>query len=174
MPTRGRLVCHVHCLVHDGVVWSSPCRPHHENFGQNLSHMFVPAYSASQSFVLFYLWYSSCFEVKCWIHIFPKRCTHISMGVVILLDHRDCHVNLFKPVCFLLKRIRSFSTSARSIISSSQRCPFHPSPNCLCFSRPPTLFPQGLRCLNQVSFYSCEVSPFFFVNVLIRWFSGRF
>ena len=52
MPTRGRFVCHVHCLVHDGVVRSSPCRPHHENFGRNLYHMFVPAYFASQSFVV--------------------------------------------------------------------------------------------------------------------------
>ena len=51
MPTRGRFVCHVHCLVHDGAVRSSPCGPHHENFGRNLYHMFVPAYSASQSFV---------------------------------------------------------------------------------------------------------------------------
>ena len=51
MPTRGRFVCHVHCLVHDGVVRSSPCRPHHENFGRNLYHMFVPTYFASQSFV---------------------------------------------------------------------------------------------------------------------------
>ena len=51
MPTRGCFVCHVHCLVHDGAVRSSPCRPHHENFGQNFYHMFVPAYSASQSFV---------------------------------------------------------------------------------------------------------------------------
>ena len=40
--------------VHDGAVWSSPCRPHHENFGRNLDHMFVPAYFASQSLVL--LW----------------------------------------------------------------------------------------------------------------------
>ena len=53
MLTRGRFVCHVHCLVHDGAVRSSPCRPHHENFGRNLYHMFVPAYSASQSFVFF-------------------------------------------------------------------------------------------------------------------------
>ena len=61
MPTRGCFVCHVHCLVHDGVVRSSPCRPHHENFGRNLYHMFVPAYSASQYFVLF-----------CSFHIFFK------------------------------------------------------------------------------------------------------
>ena len=53
MPTRGRFVCHVHSLVHDGVVRSSPCGPHHENFGRNLYHMFVPAYSASLYFVLF-------------------------------------------------------------------------------------------------------------------------
>ena len=54
MLTRGRFVCHVHCLVHDGAVRSSPCGPHHENFGRNLYHMFVPAYSASQYFVLFF------------------------------------------------------------------------------------------------------------------------
>ena len=53
MPTRGRFACHVHSLVHDGAVRSSPCGPHHENFGRNLYHMFVPAYSASQYFVLF-------------------------------------------------------------------------------------------------------------------------
>ena len=53
MPTRGRFVCHVHCLVHDGAVRLSPCGPHHENFGRNIYHMFVPAYSASQSFVSF-------------------------------------------------------------------------------------------------------------------------
>ena len=53
MLTRGRFVCHVHCLVHDGAVRSSPCGPHHENFGRNLYHMFVPAYSASQYFVLY-------------------------------------------------------------------------------------------------------------------------
>ena len=55
MPTRGRFVCHVHSLVHDGVVRLSLCGPHHENFGRNLYHMFVPAYSASQilCFVLF-------------------------------------------------------------------------------------------------------------------------
>ena len=41
MLTCGRFVCHVHCLVHDGVVRSSPCGPHHKNFGRNLYHMFV-------------------------------------------------------------------------------------------------------------------------------------
>ena len=51
MLVRGHGVCHVHCLVHDGDVRSRPCGPYHENFGRNLYHMFVPAYSASQSFV---------------------------------------------------------------------------------------------------------------------------
>ena len=63
LPTRGRFVCHVHCLVHDGAVRSSPCRPHHENFGRNLYHMFVLAYSASQSFV---------FVLSCGIRVASK------------------------------------------------------------------------------------------------------
>ena len=96
MPTRGRFVCHVHCLVHDGAVRSSPCGPHHENFERKLYHMFVPAYSASQSFV---------FVLSCGIRVAsksnvdsipsPKRCSHISMWILILLDHRVCHVNPF-------------------------------------------------------------------------------
>ena len=117
MPTRGRFVCHVHCLVHDGAVHSSPCGPHHENFGRNLYHMFVLAYSASQSFVLFYLWYSSCFEVKCWIHTFPKHCSHTAMWILILLDHRDRHVNSFPTGALLFEMIPSFSHSARSFPS---------------------------------------------------------
>ena len=44
---------------------------------------------------LFWFWYSSCFDVKCWFHTFPNRCSHISMGVLVLLDHRDFHVNPF-------------------------------------------------------------------------------
>ena len=99
MPTRGRFVCHVHCLVHDGAVHSSPCGPHHENFGRNLYHMFVPAYSASQSLFCFELWYSSCFNVKCWFHTFPKWCSHTPMWILILLDNRDCYANLVLPVC---------------------------------------------------------------------------
>ena len=100
MPTRGRFVCLVHCLVHDGAVRLSPCRPHHENFGRNLYHMFVPAYSASQSLFCFELWYSSCFEVKCWFHTFPKRCSHVPMWILIPLDSRSCHLNFFSPACF--------------------------------------------------------------------------
>ena len=149
MPTRGRFVCHVHCLVHDGAVRSSPCRPHHENFGQNLYHMFVPAYSASQSFVLFYLWYLSCFEVKYWIHTFPKRCSHISMWLLILLDHRVCHVNPFQPVCFSSTgsdhfNIRKTNYQFFSTVFASS------VPSCLCFPTP-TLFLQGLRFLIQLS-----------------------
>ena len=44
---------------------------------------------------LFWFWYSSCFDVKCWFHTFPNRCSHISMGVLILLDHQDGHVKSF-------------------------------------------------------------------------------
>ena len=160
MPTRGCFVCHVHCLVHDGAVRSSPCGPHHENFGQNLYHMFVPAYSASQSFVLFYLWYSSCFEVKCWIHTFPKRCSHIAMWILTPFDLEVVMLNSFPTDVLLFKWIRSFQHSQDHpsvfptlFVSSVPKCPL--------FSRPPTLSLQGLRFLNQVSCYWWEVSPFF-------------
>ena len=163
MPTPGCFICHVHCLVHDGAIRSSPCRPHHENFGQNLYHMFVLAYSASQSFVLF---------LSCGIRVasrsnvdsipFPKRCSHIPMWIPILHDNRYCHVNPLLNRCVSLQVDPITSTLARSIISSSQRCLFHSFQAAFVFPTRPPLFPQGLRCLNQVSFYYCEVSPFLF------------
>ena len=52
---------------------------------------------------LFWFWYSSCFDVKCWFHTFPNRCSHISMGVLILLDHQDCHVKFFSSGMLLFK-----------------------------------------------------------------------
>ena len=67
MPTRERFVCHVHCLVHDGAIRSIPCRPHHENFGRNLYHMFVPAYFASQSLVLFSVVVFELLRSQMWI-----------------------------------------------------------------------------------------------------------
>ena len=79
MPTQGRFICNVHFLVHDGVVRSSPCRPHHENFGRNLYQMFVPAYSASQSFV---------FVLSCDIRVASKSSVDSIpslKGVLILL-----------------------------------------------------------------------------------------
>ena len=149
MLVRGHFVCHVHCLVHDGAVRLSPCGPHHENFGRNLYHMFVPAYSASQSFVLFYLWYSSCFEVKCRIHNFPKRCSHIAMRILILLIVEFVMLILFQPACFSSSGSDHFNI--RKINSKfSQWCLFHPSQ--VAFVFPPSHpFIQGFRFLNQVS-----------------------
>ena len=88
------------------------------------------------------------------------------MWILILLDHRVCHVNPFHR-CVSPQVDPILSTFTRSIISSSQWCLFHPSPSCLCFSRPPTLFLQGLRFLIQVSFYYCEVSPFLFPSMFL-------
>ena len=127
MPTRGRFVCHVHCLVHDGAVHSSPCGPHHENFRRNLYHMFVPAYSASQPFV---------FVLSCGIRVASVssvdsipflngvlilRCKYQSfmiIDVVMLI--------LFQPACFSSSGSDHFNI--RKINSKfSQRCLFHPS-----------------------------------------------
>ena len=83
---------------------------------------------------LFWFWYSSCFDVKCWFHTFPNRCSHISMGVLILLDHRDLHVNPFQPVCLLFKLFHTDAVEKSDDLSVS----FIPS--CLCFPHLPPFF----------------------------------
>ena len=126
MLTRGRFVCHVHCLVDDGAVQSSPCGPHHENFGQNLYHMFVPAYSASQIL---------CFVLSCGIQVASKSNVDsipCLSGVLIL----HCEYQSFSIIeivmsilfnqCASLQVDPIISISARSITSSSQRRLFHP------------------------------------------------
>ena len=133
MPTRGRFVCHVYCLVHDGAVRSSPCRPHHENFGRNLYHMFVPAYFVSQSFALFWVVVSELLQCQVLIPYLPQ----------MVFSYSDVNTNPSRSSSlsfqFLFNRRVSLqvdpiiSTSARSSISSSQRCLFHPSPSWLCF-----------------------------------------
>ena len=116
----------------------------------------------------FELWYSSCFNVKCWFHTFSKRCSHISMGVLILLII-EIVMSILSNRCASLQVDPIISTSARSILSFLNGihsiCPKLPL-----FSRPTTLFLQGLRVRNQVSIYSCEVYSLFSINVLIRWF----
>ena len=136
-------------------------------------HMFVSGlFCKPNPLFLFYLWYSSCFEVKCWFHTFPKWCSHIAMCILILLDHRGHHVNSFPTGVLLFKWIWSFQHS-RDQFSVLCNGVYSICPKLPLFSRPPTLFLQGLRFLNQVSIYSCEVYSLFSINVLIRWFSGR-
>ena len=57
----------------------------------------------------------------------PYRCSHISMGVLILLDHQDGHDKFFKPVSILF------------------------IPSCLCFPHPPSLFFMELEFSNEIS-----------------------
>ena len=141
---------------------------------KSLSYVCFRFILQDKSFVLFYLWYSSCFDVKCWFHTFPKRCSHIPMWILILLIYRVCHPTSISNRCASLQddpiilpiRKINYQFFSTVFVSSVSKLPL--------FSRPPTLFLQGLRFINQVSFYWWEVSPFFSVNALIRWFSGRF
>ena len=95
----------------------------------------------------------------------PNRCSHISMGVLILLDHQDFHVNPFQPVCLLFKLFHTYAVQKSDDLSVS----FIPS--CLCFPHPPTLLLLGARNSQmKYPFYSCDISSFFSFNVLIRWF----
>ena len=102
-----------------------------------------------------------CFVLSCGIRVasllgvdsipYSKRCSHISMGILILLDHRDCHLNSISNRCVSL-RDDTIILPIRKINYKFFSTVFIPyAPSCLCFSRPPTLFLQGLRFLNHVS-----------------------
>ena len=149
------------CMIEP--VWAPPRKLR----TKSLSYV-CSAYSASQSFVLFYLWYSSCFNVKCWFHTFQAVFSYFYGSTNPSWSLRlSCQ--LFSNRCASLQVDPNISTFARSILSFLNGihsiCPKLPL-----FSRPPTLFLQGLIYVNQVSIYSCEVSSLFSINVLIRWF----
>src|SRR3954464_1766537 len=121
-----------------------------------------PAYSASQSFVLF-----------CGIRVasmasvdsiaYSKRCSHMAMWMLILLVHQGCLFNPFQPVCFSSSGSDHFNI--RRINSKfSQQHPFH-LPK---FSHPPNLFFKDSDFLTKYPFYSCETPSFFPINVLTR------
>ena len=74
----------------------------------------------------FELWYSSCFDVNCWLHTFPKWWSHTPLWILILLDHRVCHFNFLSTGVLLFKWIRSFQ-HPQDQLKLSQRCLFHPS-----------------------------------------------
>ena len=152
-----------------------PSNRHMIRYG--IYHMFLPDYSASQSFV-FVLVCGSQVASKSSVESipFPIWCSHISMGILILLDHRVCHLNFFSTSVLLFKWIRSFQHPQDQVSVSSQRCLFHPCPSCLCFSHPPSLcFFKDSDVLIKYPSYWCEASPFLFsVNAFIWWFSWRF
>ena len=114
---------------------------------------------------LFWFWYSSCFDVKCWFHTFPNRYSHISMGVLVLLGHQDLLVYPFQPVCFLFKLFHT------DVVEKSDDLSVSFTPSCLCFPHPPILLLLGVRNSQmKYPFYSCDISSFFSFNVLIRCF----
>ena len=102
-------------------------------------------------FVLFYLWYSSCFEVKCWIHTFPKRCSHIAMWILILLIIEVVMLILFQPACFSSSGSNHFSI-CKINYKFSQRCLFRSSQVVFVFPHPPTLFFKDSFILTKYPF----------------------
>ena len=107
----------------------------------------------------FQLWHSSCFEVKCWFHTFPKRCSHVPMWILILHDNRDCHVNPFQPACFSSSGSDHFYN--RKINYQFFSTVFASSvPSCLCFPAfPPSSSRSWVSFEHQ--FHSCEASSVF-------------
>ena len=74
---------------------------------------------------------------------------------------------------FLFKWIQSFFNIRKINSKSSQRCLFYSSQVVFVFPALPPFFFKDLDFLIKYPFYSCEVSSFFSVNVLTRWFSWR-
>ena len=141
MLTQGRFVCHVHCLVHDGAVRSSPCGPHHENFGRNLYHMFVLAYFASQSCV---------FVFTCGIRVASMSSVDsipFLSGILMFL----CEYKSFMIIEFVMSILfnRRVSLQVDPITSTSARSPLGFS-NVVRFICP------------QVAFVFLAHQPFFF------------
>ena len=173
MPTRGRFVCHVHCLVHDGAVWSSPCRPHHENFGRNLYHMFVPAYLASESFVLFWVVVFELLQSQMLIpylsqavfsysYVNTNPSWSSSLPSQFLLN--PCVSLQVDPIFFNIRKINSSLLNGLRFIRTK----------CLCFSHPPTIvFLEGFRFLDQVSILFLWSLLILFFECSTRWFTWR-
>ena len=77
-----------------------------------------------------------CFVLICGIRVASKSnvdsmslskwCSHISMGILILHDNRDCHVNPFQLVCFSSSGSDHFNIHKINS-KSSQRYLFHRS-----------------------------------------------
>ena len=112
--------------------------------------------------------------------------------MIIILDHRDRYVNSISNRCVSLQDDPIILPIRKINSKFSQRCSFHPTQVAFVFFfRPPTLFLQGIRCLNQVSillmhslfilFFQCSypvifhedahvTSSFsFFILFLLRW-----
>ena len=140
MPTRGCFVCHVHYLIHDGVIRSSPCGPHHENFRRNLYHMFVSGLFCKPN-LYFVLSYGIRVASMSSVDSIP----FLSGILVSLCEYQSfLFIEIVIPILFptgapLFEMIPSFYPSARSILSFL---------NGVCsvflklplFSRPPTPF----------------------------------
>ena len=152
MPTWGRFVCHVHCLVHDGVVRSSPCGPTTKTSDEiSIICLFWFILQANPLF----------FVLSCGIRVasmssvdsipYSKWCSHIPLWILILLDHRVCHLNSISNRCVSL-RDDPIILPIRKINSKLFLNGVHfIRPKLPLFFPPSHPFLQGIRCLNQVS-----------------------
>ena len=101
MPTRGRFVCHVHSLVHDGAVRLSPCGPTTKTSDEiSIICLFRLILQANTLFY-FILWYSSCFEFICSFHIFSSGFSTYGSVMIYYGIHSFIFVRMFivKTIC---------------------------------------------------------------------------
>ena len=123
-----------------------------------------------------------CFVLSCGIRVASKSNVDSipsRNGVLILRCEYQSFliIKIVLPIlfnrCISLQVDPIISISARSSISSSQRCCLHPFQVDFVFPTLPPFFFKDSDFLIKYPFYSCEFYPFLFVNVLTRWFSCR-
>ena len=122
----------------------------------------------------FELWYSSCFNVKCWFHTFPKWCSHTPMWIPILLDNRDCHVNPFQPACFSSSgsdhfnfRKINYHFFSTVFVSSVSKLPLFFPPTHLFSSRTRTSYSSILLLMRSLSILFLQCSyPVILMKIL--------
>ena len=121
-----------------------------------------------------------CFVLSCGIRVasMPSVDSIPSPnGVLILLCEYQSFLLIKIGMSILYNRYASLQVNpilsifARSILSSLQCCLFHSSQVVFVFPALPLFFFKDSDFLIKYPFYSCEVSSFFSINVLTRWFS---
>ena len=124
----------------------------------------------AKSFVLFYLWYSSCFNVKCWFHTFQVVFSYFYGSTNPSWSLRLSCQFFSKPACFSSSGSHHFFPSARSILSFLNGihsiCPKLP----LFIPALPPFFFKDSDFLIKYPFIHVRFLHSFPVNVLIRWF----
>ena len=132
-------------------------------FGKSLSYV-CSGYSSSQILCFILVVVFKLLRSQVWIPFLSKRCSHIFVGVLILLIIVILMSILFQPVRFSSSQFNPFHHLQDQFSVPSQRWLFHPSQFVFFFAPPPhPFFLHGVKILKSSIHFIHENSlhPFF-------------